>query len=181
MKRCPIVALWFAVLVAPLISATLERLSLDDMIAKSTVIVRGRVANAHTAFSGNVIYTHYSIQVLEGLKGPSQGLVDVVVPGGTANGLQQNFAGAPEFQLGGEYVFFLWTSKSGLTQVMGLTQGFFSVAKDSSSDPAATRAASHELMLAPGTGIPVKDETLVMRLSELRSRISAAGSGSRAK
>jgi hypothetical protein len=36
----------------------------------------------------------------------------------------------------------------------------------------ATRSASHELMLDRGTGHPVKDQPLIMHLSELRSRIS---------
>ncbi|MGD0500556.1 MAG: hypothetical protein ABSC23_19215 [Bryobacteraceae bacterium] len=183
-KRCPLVALALTALAAPLVSSTLERLSLDDMIAKSTAIVHGKVTNAYAAFSGRVVYTHYSVQVLERFKGSGQGLIDMVVPGGTANGLRQSYAGAPEFQPGDEYVFFLWTGPSGLTQVTGLTQGLFSVAKGSSLDPAVTRAASHEVMLAPGTGVPVKDQTLVMRLSELRSRIAGvlgAGGGSGAK
>jgi hypothetical protein len=43
-------------------AATLERLSLDDLITKSRVIVRGKVLmNSYTATSGPVIYTHYRI------------------------------------------------------------------------------------------------------------------------
>jgi hypothetical protein len=37
----------------------------------------------------------------------------------------------------------------------------------------ATRAASRELMLDPQTSRPVKDSTLTMKLSDLRSRIAA--------
>jgi len=95
-----------------------------------------------------------------------------VVPGGMVNNRRQSFAGAPTFNSGDEYVLFLWTSKAGLTQVIGLTQGVFSVAPDGSKDPLATRAASHELMLDRGTGQPVKDQPLVMRMSELRSKVS---------
>ncbi|MBZ5584930.1 MAG: hypothetical protein LAQ30_22510 [Acidobacteriia bacterium] len=156
----------------PLRSATLERLSLDDMISQSTSIVRGKVANSYSAFSGRIIYTHYAIQVSERLKGSAQATIDVAVPGGAANNLRQTFAGAPELATGQEYVLFLWTGRSGITQVIGMTQGLFSVAPDSSSDPLATRRASRELMLARGTGQPVKDRTLVMRLSELRSLIA---------
>jgi len=156
----------------PLQCATLERLSLDDMISKSSSIVRGKVASSYAAFSGPVIYTHYTVQVSERLKGSVGSSVDVVVPGGVANGLRQSFAGAPTFNNGDEYVFFLWTSRAGLNQVMGLTQGIFAVTADGSADPVTTRAASHELMLAQGTGQPVKDETLVMHLSELRTQIS---------
>jgi hypothetical protein len=69
-------------------------------------------------------------------------------------------------------VFFLWTSRAGLTQVMGLTQGLFAIAPGASADPLTTRAASHELMLDPKTARPVKDAVLSMSLSYLRSRIA---------
>jgi hypothetical protein len=166
---------------APLGAATLERLSLDEMIGKSTSIVRAKVMGAHAAFSGNVIYTHYSLQVLERLKGSGPMAAEVAVPGGSANGLQQTFSGAPEFATGRQYVLFLWTGPTGLNQVIGLTQGIFTLDQPSAADPVATRAASHELMLAPGSGRAVKDQTLGMRLSELRARIAGlSGSAGRA-
>jgi hypothetical protein len=176
-KRHFEIALLLTLCMAPLQCATLERLSLDDMIAKSTAIVRGKVAGSYAAFSGPVIYTHYTIQVSEHFKGGSQGSVEVVIPGGTANNLRQSFSGAPVFHTGDEYVFFLFTGKSGLTTVIGLTQGLFSLAADGGADPTATRSASHELMLDGVTGRPVKDQTLVMKLSDLRTRISAGLQG----
>jgi hypothetical protein len=96
-----------------------------------------------------------------------------VVPGGVIGAVRQSFPGTPSFRAGEEYVFFLWTSRAGRTQVIGLTQGLFAVEKVAAAgDPVATREATHELMLERGTGRPVKDQTLVMRLSELRSRIA---------
>jgi hypothetical protein len=157
----------------PLQSATLERLSLDDMIAKSTAIVRCKVTASWAAFSGPVIYTHYRVQVSERFKGQNSGTVEVLVPGGEANGLRQSFAGAPELKPGEDYVLFLFTGRTGTTMVIGLTQGLFSLAQETPADPLATRRATRELMLDPGTGSPVKDETMVMRLSQLRTRIAA--------
>ncbi len=162
----------------PLQCATLERLSLDDMIAQSTAIVRGKVTSSYVAPSGRLLFTHYVVQVLEQLKGPAGTTVDIAVPGGTANNVRQIISGAPELTPGQQYVLFLWAGKSGVTQIIGLTQGLFSVAADTSADPVATRRASGDLMLERGTAQPVKDQTLVMRMSELRSRIAA---GSAAK
>ncbi len=179
-KRHFMLALVLTFCTGPLLCATLERLSLDDMIAQSTAVVRGKVTNSYSAFTGRIIYTHYSVQVSEQLKGSARNTIDVAVPGGAANNVRQSFSGAPELQIGQEYVLFLWTGRSGMTQVIGLTQGLFSVAPDSTTDPVATRRASRELMLARGTGQPVKDRTLVMRLSEIRSRI-AASAGSAVK
>ena len=162
---------------AALPAATLERLSLDDLINKSTAIVRGKILNSFTAASGPVIYTHYRIQTSETLKGSSRAVVEFQLPGGTANNLRQSFAGVPQFNSGDEYVFFLWTGKSGATQVLGLTQGLFAVASGGMADPMATRAASHEVMLEHGTGKEVKDQTLTMRMSALRARIHSTLSG----
>ena len=156
----------------PLQGATLERLSLDDMIAKSTAIVRGKITSSWAAFSGPVIYTHYRVQVSESFKGASQGTVEVLVPGGEANNLRQSFAGAPQLNPGEDYVLFLWTGKTRTTMVIGLTQGLFSLDREMVVDPLATRRATRELMLDPSSGKPVKDQTMVMRLSELRSRIA---------
>ena len=155
-------------------AATLERLSLDDLISKSTTIVRGKILNSYTATNGPVIYTHYRIQTSETLKGTANGVVEFQVPGGIANNVRQTFVGVPQFKTGDEYVFFLWTGKSGSTQVMGLTQGLFAVAPGGAADPLTTRSATHEVMLEHSTGKQVKDETLSMRLSALRTRIQGA-------
>ena len=159
--------------VAPLVGATLERLTLDDMIAKSTLVVRGRVGDSWAAVTNSVIYTHYKIQVSESLKGAAGGSVEVMVPGGTVNGRRQSFAGSPVLNKGGEFVFFLWTSKTGITWITGLTQGLFALPGDGSPDPVARRAASGELMLDPNTARPVKDLPVSMKLSDLRQQVAS--------
>jgi hypothetical protein len=173
-KRYVIFAMLVPSCVLPLSSATLERLSLDDMITRSTTIVRGKVAASWAAYTGSVIYTHYQIQVSEQFKGTPRDSVEVMLPGGTAKGLSQSFSGSPMLKQGDEFVFFLWTSKGGITWITGLTQGLFSLPPgDAGTDRMATRAASRELMLDQQTSRPVKDIALTMSLSELRSRIAA--------
>ena len=168
--------LWLTALLAmgiqPLRCATLEQLSMDDLIGKSTAIVRGTVMDSWAALTGSVIYTHYKVQVSESFKGPRQSSVEVVVAGGVVNNLSQSFSGSPTLNKGDELVLFLWTSRAGLTQIMGLTQGLFAVAPGAATDPLATRAATRELMLNPKTAQPVKDAALSMNLSDLRSRIA---------
>jgi len=171
-KRHLMIALCVTSCVMPLQSATLERLSLDDLIAKSTVIVRGTVADTWAAFNGRDIYTHYKIQVSERFKGSARRTVEVVVPGGEIGEVHQPVAGSPVLKQGDEFVFFLWTSKAGLTWIMGLTQGLFVLPGGKDADPIATREANRELMLDPDTAQPVKDSAVKVRLSELRSRIA---------
>lgn len=161
----PLLCVW----IAPLQGATLQRLSLNDMIGQSTAIERAKVVSSFASSEGPVIYTHYKLQVSEQLKG--QAISEILVPGGVANNIRQFFAGAPQFQPGDEFVFFLWTSKAGLTQIIGLTQGLFAVTPGGAADPSVTRAASTELMLDTTTGHPVKNKTLVMKMSDLRTQI----------
>ena len=163
------------VLSATLPGSTLRQLSLDDMIRQSTMIVRGKVVASPAAFHGSMIYTHYQVQVSETLKGTAASQIDIVVPGGIARGADprgadQRYAGAPTLLSTQDYVMFLWTSKSGLTQVIGLSQGLFSVVANPAGQPIIVRAASTERML-DGSGQPVTDSDIQMPLTDLRSRI----------
>ena len=87
-------------------------------------------------------------------------------------------AGAPSLRVGNEYVLFLWTSRSGLTQIIGLSQGVFSVTPSpvgdaAAGDPLVTRAAAGERMLDTA-GRPVRDQVLAMKWSELKSQVRQA-------
>jgi len=161
-----------ALLAACLHAVTLERLSLDEMIDKSTAIVRGRVISSEAKLHGLIIYTHFQVQVLERWKGPESSQVDVAVPGGSAGGLQQTFSGTPALAPGDEYVFFLWTGDSRITHVIGLSQGVFSLRTGADGSVTAIRSASLETMLDSKTGRIVSDETVRMRLTDLRSRVT---------
>src|SRR6266446_1724931 len=96
----------------PAQATTLTRASLDDLIQKSTSIVRGRVAATSASARGGLVYTYYKIQVLDRWKGAAADQVQVQVPGGSVSGMQQNIAGTPQLADGAEYVFFLWAGPS---------------------------------------------------------------------
>jgi hypothetical protein len=69
-------------------------------------------------------------------------------------------------------VIFLWTSKSGLTQVIGLSQGLFTEQASDSSNPTLTRPAAQAAML-DGSGNVVDDQPVTMKLSDMRARVKA--------
>lgn len=164
-----------------LTATTLEQLSMGDLIQQSTAIVRARVGGSSGVFHGANIYTHYRIQVLETLKGSggnSLTSLDVAVPGGVAGGMRQEVAGAPVLVSGQEYVLFLWTSRAGTTQVIGLSQGLFHLSQDSSGELVLDRSASSELMLDP-SGAVVADQAVHLSLPALRNRIDRASEARR--
>jgi hypothetical protein len=135
------------------------------MIQQSTSIVRARVTPGSAARRGADIYTHYGLDVLETLKGKAP--AEFAVPGGTLDGARQMVSGAPELQAGQEYVLFLWTSRSGLTQVIGLTQGVFTVGKSAQGVVTVSRPAATEPMLS-SEGRPVQDQPASLTLESLR-------------
>jgi hypothetical protein len=172
-KRCLTISGLLVLWATTVSAATLEQLSLDDMIAKSTAIVRGTVSGIRTTFTGRDIYTHYRISVAERFKGEAQGSVEITVQGGSYGTYHQTTPGSPVLNEGDQYVFFLWTSNAGVTWITGMTQGLFQLNGNGMADPMASRAASRELMLDAVTARPVKDAAVSLKLSDLRARISA--------
>lgn len=171
MRTRPIIAALIAL--ATCQATTLQRLSTDDMVRQSTAIVRVTVTGSYTAAKGLDIYTHYQFQVVETLKsGPVQ-IREVAVPGGALKGLRQVAPGAPELKTGQDYVIFLWTGKSGMTQVMGLSQGLFMVMQNDSNETVVVRGPADGLML-DRAGRVVSDQGTIMKLSDLRTQIQKA-------
>jgi hypothetical protein len=158
-------------------ASTLQRLSLTDMIQKSTMIVRGTIQpGTSPVLRGSIIYTHYQLSVTTAYKGAPGPLIDVAVPGGALNGMQQPVAGAPTLTPGQDYVFFLWTSKSGLTQVIGLSQGLFNVTTNAQGQLIVSRGAASEPMVN-ASGQSVTDSILQMPLAQLAISIQTVLSG----
>ena len=158
-------------------ATTLLRLGLGDMAQDSSAIARVKVVATNQVLRGSDVFTVYQFETLEYLKKPVSGtLQNVAVPGGAAGGIRQVVAGAPVLHVGGEYVLFLWTSRSGLTQIVGLSQGLFEVNRESENRLQVTRAAASEQMV-DATGRPVRPETVTMPWSEMKSRVSQALGG----
>ncbi len=179
MRRLLLIAGMLGVL-GTLPASTLRQLSLDDMILQSTMIVRGAVTPANTMYHGSMIFTHYTVQVTETYKGTAAGPIEIGVPGGVLKGAVQRFAGAPSFSANQDYVLFLWTSKTGLTQVIGLSQGLFSIISTSGGPVTVVRAAATERMLN-AAGEPVNDNDIQMPLTDLKTHIQAVLAGQAAQ
>jgi len=159
--------------------ATLEKLSLEQMIEKSTSLVRGKVVGTRSISRGPVIYTLSDVQVLESWKGRERASVEVAIPGGSKAGYTQDFSGAPGLSDDREYVLFIWTGKSGINHVIGRSQGVFTIGADANGNAVVHRAASGEVMLDPKTGRPMEDKALTLGLGELRDRVDSTLGGVR--
>ena len=163
-----------------LVSATtLQEMTVADMIRQSTSIVRATIVpnpgTGSAILRGQDVYTLYGLEVLEQIKpemgletGMSRAVQTLAIPGGIAGGLRQLAPGSPVLKPGQEYVLFLWKGRSGLNQLIGLTQGLFSV----SGNSALTQAATSENMLN-ALGQTVGPRVQVHTLPALRAQLSA--------
>jgi hypothetical protein len=163
--------LWMAILgILPVGATTLQKLTLPEMAQKSTAVVRARVVGAVGVLRGSDVYTVYKLEPVEVWKSPSTGVpTEVAVPGGVAGGVRQPVDGAPSLLQNHEYVFFLWTGKTGLTQLIGLSQGLFDVRP---SEEVFRAAASERMVDAQGR--PIADAAVSMKLAELKSLVARA-------
>lgn len=158
----------------PVQATTLQHLPLEEMARQSTAIVRAKVYRAGTSQRKGGIYTVYRLDTLEQLKTQSPALREFAVPGGIAGGFQQVVEGAPALRDGAEYVLFLWTSRSGLTQVIGLSQGVFLIeARGASEETLVRHQASGERMV-DAAGQPVQDIPYAMPWSQWKTKVTRA-------
>ena len=151
-------------------AATMQQLNLDQMSQSATAIVRAKVTGSTVSFTGSTIYTHYKLQVSDTWKGFAP--AEVMIPGGVASGYRQVFPGMPVLQTGTEYVLFLWTSSTGITHLVGLSQGLFNVAPLSDGTLQVSRPAIGE-NLFDASGKPVRDLGMQMQLTDMRNRVNA--------
>jgi len=170
MRCAALILIWLGSLGA----ATLQKLTLSEMIEKSTAVVRAKVGQCASDLRGSTVYTTCQLSVLEQWKGQAASANRVTLPGGTAKGIRHIFAGVPALQTGDERIFFLWAGKSGEPQLIGLSQGLMRLEKLADGTVMAVRTPGRDRMLDT-SGQPVWDEGIEMPFAELRRLVQAAG------
>lgn len=120
-------ALW--ALAAPLYATSVQRLSLEDLVAKAQTIVEASIVSANTYRSadGKLILTNYTIDVQESLKGSPGKTVTLTTIGGRIGNTILRVSGMPAFQPGEKAVLFL-EQAGAYTTIVGLNQGKFTIA-----------------------------------------------------
>ncbi len=90
-------------------ATTVQRLGLEDLTKKAHDIVVGRVTNSRTYWSSNrkLIFTSYTLQVDESIKGQAARSVEITTIGGKIGDVELHVSGMPSFQAGESAVVFL--------------------------------------------------------------------------
>jgi hypothetical protein len=179
MLRClPIAVLGILFLACQAPATTLERLTVEEMTAKSHLIVRATVGGQTVEQRGSIVYTVYSLKVSETLKGEPSPTVQVSVPGGTIGRVRQSYAGTPTLQSGAEYVVFIWKGKTGILHIIGLSQGLFDLKVNAVGETVLTRGVL-DAELVDKNGKQVQSQSVVLTLDSLRRTARTAGAAVR--
>ena len=106
-----------------------------ELVAASTVIVRGRVVSAQAEWvdGRRAIETIVTIEPFEYLRGDLGERLTLTVPGGQLGRYRTVFVGAPVFGEGDEVVLFLAAEGAAQPHIVGLSQGVFRVVTDQRS------------------------------------------------
>lgn len=110
------------------------RLSLEEMVVRSEVIVSGRVVRTWTAWDSphTFIWTHSEIVVEDAAKGRHSGRVVVSEPGGVVEGLGMQIGGTPGYVPGEQVMVFLVRMPNGYLRTAGMGQGKLSISSNGS-------------------------------------------------
>jgi hypothetical protein len=152
-------------------ATTLQRLSVDNLVDKSTGIVRATAKPVTSFQRSGMIYTVYRLEVSETLKGSPVATIEVAVPGGNYQGLHQAVAGSPVVRPGIEYVVFYWTGPSGTNYIVGLGQGLFEVHTDASGEVVLKRRAMSSEVFGAQGGSEL-DHGLTLKWKEFHARVA---------
>lgn len=114
---------------SPVYGTLVPRLSFEELVGQSAVVVHGRVAVVRVAWDAQHenIWTHYQIVLDEVLKGSPGRTVEIQEPGGELDGIRMEIVGTPRYELGEEVVVFAAPTPAGL-RTCGWGQGRFVVA-----------------------------------------------------
>jgi len=142
-------------------AAVVEGLSLQQLAERSTLIVSGRVGPVAARWGprGRRIYRHALVTVEQTHGGRASGTLpgktlQVVLPGGTLDGIGQLVPGSPELVPGTEVVLFLERVRHGYTPV-GLGLGVFRVERSPLPErPAVAVRDLSDLSFVPPRGTP---------------------------
>ena len=134
MRKLPLLfVVWLTLRPAlPMLSTTVEKFTLDDLVQKSGRIVVGKCISRESRWNdrNTLILTTARFTVSELLKGSSDGFVNVVTVGGTLDGITQTVSGMPVLEPEEEVLLFLEPSKYGHWQPLGMSQGKFRILRN---------------------------------------------------
>lgn len=124
MKRVLLTAA-LAFAAAALHATVMSPMFMDDLTGSSQTVVYGTITAKRAEWGADrrMIFTVYTIQPQQYLKGSLGEAFELREPGGELDGEGFYVASVPQFEVGQEAVMFVWTDPAGSHQVTAFDQG----------------------------------------------------------
>jgi hypothetical protein len=183
----PVWCLWFAMWhVAGQFAraTTLLRMDLDDLTSESQTVVYSKITGSRTEWSANhsVIFTVYTVEAVEYLKGQLGASFELRELGGERDGLIMKVPSVPVFTVGEEAVLFVWTDEQGRHQATGFEQGTLGVITDPATGrkmvDRAIRLGSARAASPGPADSPASSRLLAPFFSQIRTSVAKASKAS---
>lgn len=168
----PALAFLPLLLSSPAIATTIARLSLDQMTARSEMIVSGTISDSFTAWDveHKYIWTHYIVTVDNAVKGAVARTVEIAEPGGVVGIVAMNIGGATGYRKGENVLIFLERMPNGYLRTAALGQGKYGIDAQGRLHGLTLK----DVDLVAGASSPIGVQSLDgMPLTEAVSRIAA--------
>ncbi len=159
---------------SPAEATTLARLSTEQIVDASELIVRGTVVEVWSELDENgAVWTRAQVDVTEVLKGdPETATVVVDQRGGTYAGRTYETGGSARFSVGEDALLFLETLSGGHVVPVGLVQGKYTVRMDPYlRAPIAQRVSMPFGVEYDARFLPLPKNGTQLRLSDLEDQV----------
>ena len=148
------------------VAAVFPRVTAEELASQSQLIVEGSVVRSWTAWDSEhkYIWTHYEVSVTDQIRGAHSAAVTVSEPGGSLEGINQQFGGSVSYSQGENALLFLYQTPIGYWRTVGGPQGKFTVdthgrvhANPQANTFVETPRRAAGTSLAALDGLPVRD------------------------
>ncbi len=148
-------------------AASVEKLTLGQMVKMSPRIVVGTVTDVSSAWNENhtQVFTTVTVDVSESLKGSASGAITFQQVGGVVGDIRVSVPGFPVFRKGSELLLFLNNDPSGHIPTVGLGQGKFDVFVD---DRTGEKMVANDVL-----GLEMLDAGKLTEASTMRMSLSS--------
>lgn len=167
-----------AVALSPVYGTLVPRLSFEELVGQSEVVVQGRVVSVRVAWDTDhaSLWTHYEVRVDDTLKGARGPMLAIQEPGGELDGVRMEIVGAPHYELGEEVVVFASRTPFGL-RTCGWGQGRFVIEgavgqKRVRNDQGAIQLVSPQGKSLPARASSLLDEGLTAFKQRIRTEVA---------
>lgn len=156
------------------LATVMVQLSLGQLTREADTIVLGHCTNKRVYKVGNMIYTEYTIQSYDVLKGSTAPELKITQPGGAVDGKGVYVSGVARFNPLEEVMLFLTREKNGSRDIVGWSQGKFHIYYDENSGKKmALQQMGGVGVLNKTTGEITESHPAAIVLDQLKSQVKS--------